>query len=47
MSFQVMAGYARVLWFLLYIFLFLNFLRHQTMDKVQKYNSLNKKTSKQ
>jgi hypothetical protein len=28
-----------VLWFLVYIFLFLNFLRHQTMDKVQKYNS--------
>jgi hypothetical protein len=25
--------------FLVYIFLFLNFLRHQTMDKVQKYNS--------
>jgi hypothetical protein len=27
--------------FLVYIFLFLNFLRHQTMDKVQKYNSFN------
>jgi hypothetical protein len=30
-----------VLWFFVYIYLFLNFLRHQTMDKVQKYNSFN------
>jgi hypothetical protein len=29
---------------LVYIFLFLNFLRHQTMDKVQKYNSFNTNT---
>jgi hypothetical protein len=27
--------------FLVYIFLFLNFLRHQTMDKARKYNSFN------
>jgi hypothetical protein len=30
--------------FLVYIFLFLNFFRHQTMDEVQKYNSFNTNT---
>jgi hypothetical protein len=30
--------------FLVYIFLFLNFLRHQMVDKVQKYNSFNTNT---
>jgi len=30
----------------IYIFLFLNFLRHQTMDKAQKYNSFSVKIVK-
>jgi hypothetical protein len=33
-----------VLWYLVYIFLIPQFLRHHTMDKVQKYSSFNTNT---